>query len=123
MNLGGWHRRRRAARDGWAFAVRTLMLVLTLAFVTPSAGLAEDLGFLAGRHDRGTELTAVETSASTTAADLGLACHAHCGCHQMADLDGAPFAPVPDRPRPSYARTAHALVSIASDRLARPPRT
>ncbi|EIZ87176.1 hypothetical protein WYO_0040 [Methylobacterium sp. GXF4] len=123
MDFGGWHRRRQAARDGWALAVRTLMLVLTFAFAAPSAGFAEDLAFHAGGHHRATELTVFEASAAPSSADPGLACHAHCGCHQLAYLDGAPLAPAPDRPRPSYARTAEAPVAIAPGRPARPPRT
>lgn len=123
MDDGGQHRRRQVARDGWALAVRTLMLVLTLAFTAPSAGFAEDLAFHSGDHRRATELAVVEASASPWSADPGLVCHAHCGCHQLAYLDGAPLAPAPDRPRPSYARTAEAPVVIAPGRPTRPPRT
>ncbi|WP_331327807.1 hypothetical protein [Methylobacterium fujisawaense] len=109
-------------RDGWALCVRVVMLVLALAVAAPSPGLAEDLAFHAGDRHRGTELTVAATAAALEAADPGLACHVHCGCHQVADLQGAPVAPVPDPARPSYARTAEAPVAIAPDRLARPPR-
>ncbi|MDE3747844.1 hypothetical protein ACFQE0_20330 [Methylobacterium komagatae] len=109
-------------RDGWAFAVRTVMLVLALAFAAPSAGLVEDLAFHAGSRHRATELTSVEIFASSEAADPGLACHVHCGCHQVAALHGAPVAPTPDPRQPSYARTVEATAAIAPDRLARPPR-
>lgn len=122
MGFGGWHRRRQAVRGGWTFCVRLVMLAVALAVATPSAGLAEDLAFHAGDHHRGTELTVAAAWASPETVDPGLACHVHCGCHQVADLQGVPVAPAPDLPRPSYARTVEAPVAIAPDRLARPPR-
>lgn len=122
MRFRGWHRRRRAVRDGWALCVRTVMLVLALAVAAPSAGLAEDLAFHAGDRHRGTELTLAATAASPEATDPGVACHVHCGCHQVADLQGAPVAPAPDRTRPAYARADEVPVTVAPDRLVRPPR-
>lgn len=103
-------------------AARMLALVLALAVVAPTAGLAEDLAFHSGRHHGRTEMATVDAAALGEAVDPGLTCHVHCGCHQLATLQADPVAPAPDVPRPAYLCFAEALASVVPDRLARPPR-
>lgn len=111
---GGW----------WQAAARMIALVLTLALTLPTAGLAEDLAFHAHRGGHG----AVELSTGTVAeaghqaADPGVACHAHCGCHVTASPCEAGLTPPVPSARPRYARTAEAASSVFPDRLPRPPR-
>ena len=119
------HSRQRAARGWWAIATRALALVLALAIALPAAGVAEDLVYHQGHpgHDL-TELTVAPdlVPASAQAADPGIACHVHCGCHMAVPLDGcAPPAPAM-LSRPCHAPTAAAPSAIFPDRLPRPPR-
>ena len=61
-------------------------------------------------------------AASARAADPGIACHVHCGCHAGIALDEAASAPLPSASRPRYERVSLAAASIFPDRLPRPPR-
>ncbi|MFC6791962.1 hypothetical protein ACFQE0_21620 [Methylobacterium komagatae] len=111
---GGW----------WQAAARMIALVLTLALTLPTAGLAEDLAFHAHRGGHGAvELpTYTVAEAGHQAADPGLVCHAHCGCHVTASPCEAGLTPPVPSARPRYARTAEAASSVFPDRLPRPPR-
>ena len=106
----------------WATAARALALVLALAVAMPTVCIAEDLAFHQG-HDR-IELSFVSDTASggEQAADPGLTCHVHCGCHVAATVDNTDPAPLTATSRPSYARVSATLSSVAPDRLPRPPR-
>lgn len=114
---GGW----------WQVAARMIALVLTLALTLPTAGLAEDLAFHASQSGNGGH-GAVELSTGTVAeaghqaADPGLACHTHCGCHVTASPCEANLTPPDPNVRPRYARTVEAVSSVFPDRLPRPPR-
>ncbi|WP_244914004.1 hypothetical protein [Methylobacterium frigidaeris] len=58
------------------------------------------------------------------ATDPGLACHLHCGCHQVAPaVAGSPVVPCLEAMSPVYARVSETASSIAPDRLPEPPRT
>ncbi|WP_246750878.1 hypothetical protein [Methylorubrum rhodesianum] len=103
-------------------AVRLLALVLALATVAPTVRLADDLAFHAGGHHGRAEMPAMDAAAPDGAVDPGVTCHGHCGCHQLATLQADPVAPAPDALRPGYARVAASPVSVAPDRLTRPPR-
>ncbi|MDH3031089.1 hypothetical protein [Methylobacterium fujisawaense] len=125
MKSAGRQRAFGAWTGWWATAARALALVLALAVALPTAGLAEDLAYHQNHpgHDR-TELVMASdlTPASARAADPGIACHVHCGCHVAMPSDG--LAPVPPAlpSRPCYAPVDAARASISPDRLPRPPR-
>ncbi|APT30391.1 hypothetical protein MCBMB27_01100 [Methylobacterium phyllosphaerae] len=125
MKSAGRQRAFGAWTGWWAIAARALALVLALAVALPTAGLAEDLAYHQNHpgHDR-TELVMASdlTPASARAADPGIACHVHCGCHVAMPSDG--LAPVPPAlpSRPCYAPVDAACASISPDRLPRPPR-
>ena len=115
--VGGW----------WRAAARMIALVLALALAMPAAGLAEDLSFHRHGHGHhGSELAldglGAVASAAPRAADPGLACHAHCGCHVAAAPCEAGLVPPDPAPRPRYARTRETVSSLGPDRLPRPPR-
>ncbi len=113
-----------AAGGWWQAAARMIALVLALALAGPAAGLAEDLAFH-GHHDgAGLALgqAGAVAEAAHQAADPGLVCHAHCGCHVSATPCEAGLAPPAASPRPRYARTHATASSVVPDRLPRPPR-
>ena len=123
MDFRGRHRRPRTACGWWALAARMLALVLALAVMAPLAGMAEDAAFHGGSHHGGTEAMAVGAASDADAADPGLACHLHCGCHQAAPaVTGAPSIPCREAAPPVYARRSETASSIDPDRLPRPPR-
>lgn len=113
-----------AAGGWWQAAARMIALVLALALTIPAAGIAEDLSFHGGH--RGAELALDQggpvAEAAHRAADPGLACHAHCGCHVSASPCEAGLVPPATSPRPRYARTREVASSVFPDRLPRPPR-
>ncbi|GJD56474.1 hypothetical protein [Methylobacterium dankookense] len=116
------HSRRRAARGWWAVAARLLALVLALSLVAPVAGYADDLAFHES-HGHAAELTVVDAAPAPGTGDPGLACHIHCGCHQVAPTAASgPVMPCLEAAPPVYARLSEMASSIAPDRLPRPPR-
>lgn len=123
MDFRGRHSRRFAAQEWWALGARALVLALALFMVAPAAGVGEDLAFHASRPHGLTEMAALHATAPAEAAGPGLACHFHCGCHQVAPLQvSADVTPTPEFAGLVYARVAEIPTPIASDRLARPPR-
>ena len=125
MRAAGRQRAFGAVTGWWATAARALALVLALAVAAPTAGLAEDFSYHQDHpgHDR-TELAMVSdlSAAETQAADPGLGCHIHCGCHVATALDETVTALPAAASRPSYAPVAEAVSSIFHNRLPRPPR-
>ena len=116
------HSRRRAARGWWAVAARLLALVLALSLVAPLSGYADDLAFHEGRR-HAAEVTVMDAAPAPDAGDPGLACHLHCGCHQVAPTTAAgPVLPCLEAASPVYARFSETAPSIVPDRLPRPPR-
>ncbi|WP_342447324.1 hypothetical protein [Methylobacterium platani] len=120
-----------------------LALVLALSLVAPESGEAADLAFHAGSRGQATgqgivtgpgivtgkmivtgpeAVVASAAAHDAGAADPGLACHLHCGCHQAAPLAAASADPACDGAPPLYARLTEAVSSLAPDRLPRPPR-
>ncbi|GJD63418.1 MULTISPECIES: hypothetical protein [Methylobacterium] len=123
MGSGHGHSRRRAARAWWAAAARLLALVLALSLVAPVTGYADDIAFHQG-HRSVTEVSMADAAPGADATDPGLACHLHCGCHQVAPaVAGSPVVPCLEAMSPVYARVSETASSIAPDRLPEPPRT
>lgn len=117
------HSRRFAVREGWALGARALVLALALFMVASAAGAGEDLASHAFRPLGLTEMAASDATAPAEAGGPGLACHLHCGCHQMAPLQvSADVTRSPEFEGLTYSRVAEMPASIAPDRLARPPR-
>ncbi len=113
----------------WAMAARALALVLALAVALPAAGLAEDIAFHRAhpghlhQNPGGLELAvAAASDAGQPAADPGLGCHVHCGCHVASGPAEPGLAPPPAASRPHYARRVQTVSSVCLDRLPRPPR-
>ncbi|MCG5248721.1 hypothetical protein [Methylorubrum extorquens] len=116
------HSRQRAARGWWATAAHLLALVLALSLVAPVAGYAEDLAYHGGGHGHVTELASLGAAPETGTTDPSLACHIHCGCHQVAPAVADFADPLFAAGSPSYVYLNEAASSIAPDRLPRPPR-
>lgn len=116
------HSRRRAARGWWAIAARLLALVLALSLVAPVTGYADDLAYHDG-HRQASGVTLSASAPDTGETDPGLACHIHCGCHQVAPAAATgPVMPRIEAVPPVYASLTETASSIEPDRLPRPPR-
>jgi hypothetical protein len=116
------HRAFGAISGWWATAARLLALILALSLVAPAAGFADDFAYHDGSRGPVTELASLEDAPAAGAADPGIACHLHCGCHQAAPAVAGFAEPVFGVARPTYARLTATLSSICPDRLPRPPR-
>lgn len=99
-----------------------LALALALSLVAPPAGYADDLAYHGGGRGHVTELASVDAAPHADASDPGLACHLHCGCHQVAPLATAWAEPLFDGVRQRYARLTVVVSSVFPDRMPRPPR-
>ncbi|MDP4021169.1 hypothetical protein Q8W71_00910 [Methylobacterium sp. NEAU 140] len=116
------HSRRRAARRWWALAARLLALALALSLVAPVMGYADDLAYHGG-HRQAAQVTLSASAPDAGANDPGLACHIHCGCHQVTPAAATgPVMPRIEAVPPVYASLTETASSIDPDRLPRPPR-
>ncbi len=120
MISAGWHRRPRTGRGWWAVAVRILALVFALSVKRPSP-VSRPIWTTMAAGPPASGFATVGAPAGTDAADPGLACHLHCGCHHLAAVAiGSRIADPRHRP-PVYARVTEKVSSLAPDGLLRPP--
>ena len=125
MTVGRWHWGVGAPRGWWTTASRLLALVLALTLAAPDLGLAADMTGAQVRHASISDAPALTIDAEHTvsgSAELGLACHVHCGCHPVIRTEGGAVTTCPDAGRRVASVVAGPLAPVWPDRLSRPPR-
>lgn len=122
MDLRIRHRWPDTGRNWWTITVRLLALGLALAFAVSTVSLLDDVAFHSD-YDSSTKVLTVSAAPHADAAEPELACHLHCGCHQVVSVSAVDLTmPCPETVPTVYARLNETALFTASGRLPRPPR-